>query len=305
MTRTFSCRQHSTAKPAKPIALQRHIHYNFALQERPFETVLSWHLLPIQTGYSYVTMHTILIDVGNTSTNIGRYQAGRVSHVTNLRQGLTDLIPVEKALHHAGAADAAAAILSSTTPATTPQWSWLLQRLFDLNPVILTHQTPLPIGIRYQQPETIGPDRLANACAAAILHGAPAIVADFGTALTFDILAADRHYIGGVIAPGLPLMTDYLYEKTALLPQITLEGSIEPIGTSTIAAMRIGARVGYRGMVRETIDYLRQTTGPETHLCATGGYAAWALEGLDLPFAINPHLTLQGLGLILSHNLAN
>jgi len=249
-------------------------------------------------------MHTILIDIGNTSTNIGRYDSGQVSHVTNLRQGLTNLMPVERALRHAGAARAGAAILSSTTPATTPQWRWLLRRLFKLDPHILSHKTPLPIGIRYPRPETIGPDRLANACAAAILHGAPAIVADFGTALTFDILASDRHYIGGVIAPGLPLMTDYLYEKTALLPNITLEGPIEPVGTSTVAAMRIGARVGYRGMVRETIDYLRRTTGPDTQLCATGGYAAWALEGLDLPFAINPHLTLQGLGLILAHILA-
>jgi type III pantothenate kinase len=66
---------------------------------------------------------------------------------------------------------------------------------------VLRHDTPMGIGIRYPKPETIGPDRLANAVALAHMHGAPGIVIDFGTAVTFDILSADKHYIGGVIAP--------------------------------------------------------------------------------------------------------
>jgi len=152
------------------------------------------------------------------------------------------------------------------------------------------------VRIRYPEPATIGPDRLANACAALHQYGAPAIVADFGTALTFDVISGDGAYVGGAIAPGLPLMTDYLHEKTALLPRIRVRGPYGPIGKSTVGAMRIGAKVGYRGIVREIVTYLRQgLASPDVKLCATGGFARWTLAGLDMPFVFDPDLTLHGL----------
>ena len=241
----------------------------------------------------------IVIDIGNTSTSIGRYETGAVTCIGAVRGGLAARPEnVDRALQAAGADRAARAILASVVPAATPHWTWLLRRLHGLETVVLSHETPLPISIRYPRPETIGADRLADACGAAARHGAPAIVADFGTALTFDVLSPDRAYLGGVIAPGLPLMTSYLHEKTAKLPEIDLQGAIDPVGTSTENAMRIGALVGHRGMVREVTRYLLATTGPDAALCATGGYARWALEGTDLPYSIEPDLTLYGLGVI-------
>ena len=124
------------------------------------------------------------------------------------------------------------------------------------------------------------------------------MVADFGTALTFDVVDKSGRYIGGIIAPGLPLMTGYLHEKTAQLPQVDLGGDMPARGDSTENAMKLGAKLGHRGMVREIADYVRGFTGPETVLCATGGYAAWALEGLGIPCIIEPDLTLFGLGTI-------
>lgn len=247
-------------------------------------------------------MACIVIDVGNTSTSIGRYADGTVDRITAIRGGIAEPARVDQALRKAGARGAERAVLASVVPATTPRWRWLLRRLYGLDVLVLSHATPMPIGVRYPKPASIGPDRLANACGAALRHGAPAIVADFGTALTFDVLSADRHYVGGVIAPGLPLMTDYLYEKTALLPRIALGGDVEGVGTSTAGAMRIGALVGHRGMVREVVRHLFQTTGSDVHLCATGGYARWALEGFDLPFSIDPDLTLFGLGTVHDFN---
>ncbi len=129
------------------------------------------------------------------------------------------------------------------------------------------------------------------------------IVADFGTALTFDIVQRGDTYTGGVIAPGLPLMTDYLAERTALLPHIRLGGRHGKVGRSTEGAMRIGAHVGYRGMVREIVTYLEeQLAMPDAKLCATGGFARWALSGLDLPFEFEPNLTLYGLACIFELN---
>jgi type III pantothenate kinase len=155
------------------------------------------------------------------------------------------------------------------------------------------------IGVRYPKPESIGPDRLANAVALAHLHGAPGIVIDFGTAVTFDILSADKHYIGGVIAPGLRLMTDYLHERTALLPQVTLSEPTHAIGQSTTEAILAGAAIGYRGMVRGILDALRHElpTGP-VHILATGGDASWIVSGLDPSIIVDPDLTLHGLRLV-------
>src|ERR1043166_652133 len=99
----------------------------------------------------------------------------------------------------------------------------------------------LGVGIDYPNPKTIGADRLANAAAVAALHGCPAIVVDFGTAVTFDIVSGDKKYIGGVIAPGLEAMTNFLYQRTALLPKLSLREPRRAIGRSTMEAMRAGA----------------------------------------------------------------
>src|SRR2546430_2843472 len=98
----------------------------------------------------------------------------------------------------------------------------------------LTPRLKLGVGIDYPSPRTIGADRLANAAAAATLYGCPAIVVDFGTAVTFDIVSEHKNYIGGVIAPGLEAMTNFLYQRTALLPKLSLREPRSAIGRSTI-----------------------------------------------------------------------
>ena len=163
----------------------------------------------------------------------------------------------------------------------------------------LRHDTPMGIGIRYPQPASIGPDRLANAVALAHLHGAPGIVIDFGTAVTFDIVSADRHYIGGVIAPGLRLMTDYLHERTALLPRVALREPERVIGQSTEGAILAGAAVGYRGMIGGILDAARHEMGARRAcVVATGGDAEWIVSGMGRKIAVDPDLTLHGLRLV-------
>ena len=194
-------------------------------------------------------------------------------------------------------------VLCSVVPSANRTWMRHLREASGSEPVAVSHKLRLGVRISYPAPATIGADRLANACGAVNRHGTPLIVADFGTALTFDIISSAGSYLGGVIAPGLPLMTDYLAEKTALLPRIQLRGPYGKIGKTTVEAMRIGAKVGYRGMVREIVGYL--TTGlklKRIKLCATGGYARWALDGIDMPFRFDPHLTLYGLGRLYELN---
>ena len=246
-------------------------------------------------------MHSIVIDTGNTSTSIGRWEDGVVTQIAAINGGIKDPAAAEAALRAAGAGTAAAAIHASVVPDANATWTWLLKKLFALDLQHLTHETPLPIGIDYPEKSQIGADRLADAVGAFARHGAPVIVADFGTALTFDTVNTAAAYTGGVIAPGIPLMTSYLHEKTAKLPLVDLRAAFPEWGDSTENAMKLGARVGYRGMVREIAQFIRGKIGAGAPLIATGGYAAWALEGSGIPCSIEPDLTLYGLGVILDH----
>ena len=163
----------------------------------------------------------------------------------------------------------------------------------------LTHQNPVGIGIDYPQPETIGPDRIANAMAAAHYFGSPSVVVDFGTAVTFDVVNEKKQYVGGIIAPGVSVMTDYLHEKTALLPKIKIENPGAVIGKNTQQAMQIGAVHGYRGLVRELITELGNSLKVKSlPVIATGGYAELIAGNLQSITAIRPNLTLEGLRLL-------
>lgn len=169
----------------------------------------------------------------------------------------------------------------------------------------LNSQVNLGVGIDYPEPKTIGADRLANAAAVTALYGWPAIVVDFGTAVTFDIISAKKDYIGGVIAPGLEAMTNFLYQRTALLPKLSLSEPRSAVGRSTIGAMRAGAIFGYRGLVREILARIRSERFPRSavKVVATGGYAQLIAARLPEVAAVHPNLTLEGLRIVANLNL--
>ncbi len=167
----------------------------------------------------------------------------------------------------------------------------------------VSHRSRLGVGIEYPKPRSIGADRLANAASAALFYGTPCVVVDFGTAVTFDILSADKKYVGGVIAPGLEAMTDYLHQRTALLPKISLIEPPGPIGKSTKHAMLAGAVYGYRGLVKNILAELRTKLGARRmKVVATGGYAELIAAGVPEITELHPNLTLEGLRLIGSLN---
>lgn len=246
----------------------------------------------------------LVIDIGNTSTAVGLVRNGKVTktrHVRSLPRNQAEVLKMLNGM--AGKNVLEGSVLSSVAPHLTRTWRAALKKLSSSAPIIVDHRLDLGVTIDYPRPASIGGDRLANACGALSRYGAPAIVADFGTALTFDVISSKGAYIGGVIAPGLPFMTDYLAEKAELLPHIRLAGRYGSVGKSTAGAMRLGAKVGYRGMVREIVQYLKENLDlRRVKLCATGGYAEWALEGLNMPFAIDPELTLHGLAEIYKRN---
>ncbi len=184
---------------------------------------------------------------------------------------------------------------------------------------LLSYRSKLPIGIQYPKPEQIGADRLANAVGAHILFGSPSIVLDFGTAVTFDVIASPNKnpisksanestgaqefsYLGGVIAPGLASMTEGLARRTALLPHIQLEEPRHAIGTSTEEAMLAGAVYGYRGLVKEIIQELKKEIAGDPIIIATGGDSPLITQGLPEIQHLSPLLTLEGLRIIAELN---
>jgi len=162
----------------------------------------------------------------------------------------------------------------------------------------------LGVGIDYPKPKSIGADRLANAAAVAELYGCPAVVVDFGTAVTFDIVSERRTYVGGAIAPGLEAMTNFLYQRTALLPRISLKEPRNAVGKSTLEAMLSGAVFGYRGLVKEILARIKAEQFPhkKVYVIATGGYARLIARDLPEIGVIRPHLTLEGLRVVANLN---
>jgi len=191
------------------------------------------------------------------------------------------------------------AALCSVVPRATPLARSTANRLWKLDCLELTPQTIRGVGIDYPKPDTIGPDRLANAVAVYHRFGAPAVVVDFGTAVTFDVVDRAGNYVGGIIAPGLAAMTDYLHERSALLPRIRIRDIKTVIGKSTEQAMLVGAVHGYRGFIRELLVELKaELKARRLPVVATGGYAKLIAAKLPEITAIDPNLTLEGLRLV-------
>jgi type III pantothenate kinase len=242
----------------------------------------------------------LLFDIGNTHTHVGLANDRHVLRQINLptREWSGGNAPTRVA-GLVGAKKIAGAVLCSVVPRATPLVRRAVRQLWKLNPLELTPQTVRGLGIDYPKPKTIGPDRLANAVAARHHFGAPVVVVDFGTAVTFDVVNRAGHYVGGIIAPGLAAMTDYLHEKTALLPRIKIREVKTAIGKTTEQAMLIGAVHGYRGLVRELIAELkRELKVKQLPVVATGGYAKLMASKLPEITAVKPNLTLEGLRLV-------
>jgi len=230
----------------------------------------------------------LLININNTNTGFALASAKCILRIVKVPTLAVKKIPFAET-------PISGVVLASVVPAVTKR----VRRALSTRPLIVSAGSDLGIGVRYPNKKQIGADRLANAVGVAKLYGAPAIVVDFGTAVTFDIVNARSEYVGGVIAPGLASVTDYLYQRTALLPRITLAEPRSIIGKSTVGAMRVGAVIGYRGLVKEILHALKHERGMEKAVVvATGGYGELIAEKIPEIDHVNPLLTLEGLRFI-------
>ena len=241
----------------------------------------------------------LLVDIGNTAVKLRLAATARLL-------GQTRRLPTAALIAPGGVAALEKmlagwryrlAVMSSVVPEAARAVTGVLPGVFAIDA-----QTNTGVDLRgYPGRKTLGADRIANLAGALARHGpGPLVVVDFGTAATFNALGANGRFLGGVIAPGLAAVRDYLPARGAQLPPVRLAGK-EPkaIGRSTAAAIRAGTLIGYRGLVREILRGMREELGGSARVVATGGDARFlAARGWGLFDAVDPDLTFHGLRVI-------
>lgn len=198
-------------------------------------------------------------------------------------------------------------VMASVVPDITPQLELMARCGFGIDPVIAGNEdVDLGIVVDIDNPKQAGADRLVNAVAAKHYHQVPAIILDFGTATTLDLVRADGAYAGGIIAPGVHVSVDALYQAAARLPHLDVRSwdkTLPVLGRDTTSAMESGIFWGYVGMIEGLIARLRAEQGEDLPAIATGGLASLFAPHLPVISAVDPDLTLRGL--IAIYNLNN
>lgn len=241
----------------------------------------------------------LLVDISNSFVKLAFASRERVGKATRHPTNQLTLATVRRIL---GGRPVGTIVVSSVVPKKNKV---IAGAASSARTLFLSPKLDLGVGIDYPAPRSIGADRLANAAAVARLYGYPAIVVDFGTAVTFDVVSGAGDYVGGVIAPGLEAMTNFLYQRTALLPKLTLREPARAMGKTTRGAMMSGAVLGYRGLVHEILERLIAENFPrqKPRLIATGGYARLIARKLPEIEAVHPNLTLEGLRIVANRNM--
>jgi len=153
----------------------------------------------------------------------------------------------------------------------------------------------VPIVNRYKNPKQVGIDRLLNAYAGYRLYRRELIIIDFGTAITFDLVSAKGEYLGGIIAPGIEISLEALFQKTALLPKIRLAHPASMIGRNTTESIRVGCTVGIGGLCDRIVERLRKQHLRHSLVLATGGYAKFMSRYCRSISRIDEDLVLKGI----------
>ncbi len=244
------------------------------------------------------------IDIGNTTVSLGvingRKILGRYS--IELKSSQKDfsvqLVRILKKVQKRYLPDTVA--ICSVVPERLKTIESLVKRHLKIKPLVIGRDVNVPIKNKYRHPHSVGQDRLVGAYAVKLLYGAPAIIIDFGTAITFDIVSAKGEYEGGMIVPGLQLSVESLFQKTAMLPKLEkIRSPRSFIGKTTQDSILNGLIYGYGTMCSGMIDLIKRKIRQRPKIIVTGGYTRlmrkYIAHKID---KIDPHLIFKGLYLI-------
>lgn len=238
----------------------------------------------------------LAIDIGNTNINLGVFHNKRLLKKYAIPTECLDYYPGIKRILRAHSIDDIA--VCSVVPASTRRLTAALSKLSKRKALIIGKDITVPIKNLYRKPGQVGQDRLVSAYAGVKLYGAPLIIIDLGTAITFDAVSKNSEYLGGMIFPGLNISLEALFERTALLPKVALEKPKEFIGRDTINSIRSGIVFGCAALISDFCKKIRLKIGKDAKIIGTGGNIE-LLSGYCRCFTkINKNLVLEGINLI-------
>jgi len=245
--------------------------------------------------------HMLAVDIGNTNITVGIFCGARMLAKTKIPTHNYSLYEenIKRFLKSRGIEmkDLETVAISSVAPLALARFIMHLGRIGCRRRAIIGRDIKVPIINKYKVKSEVGQDRLVNAFAAKSIYGAPAVIIDFGTAVTFDVVSKKGEYLGGLILPGIALSLRGLYEKTALLPKVELKPASSIIGKDTVNSIRGGLLFGFGAMCDGLIAKYRGMFGNNTITIATGGNADLIKRYAGSIDIVDEDLTLKGIAL--------
>jgi len=255
------------------------------------------------------TTYLLAVDIGNTTTVVGFYRGPRLLNFFRLasKHTLTAdeagvLIGHLRTHQVQPAGEIEGVVIGSVVPFLTPVYEQMARRYCHIEPLVVTCDLKLKVKIKTDDPHQLGADRIANAEGYIHKYKGAAIIVDFGTATTFDVVSAKGEYLGGAIAPGIETSSARLSERAARLFKITMEPPPHAIGTNTEDSLKSGLLYGSIGQVEGIIRRITEELGETPRVIATGGLAATIAAETGIIDEVDETLTLFGLLKIYQQN---
>ena len=244
----------------------------------------------------------LVVDIGNTNTTLGIFDGEKIintfsfSSDTKKTEDEYGIMLLSVLNHNNLSSKIKGAIVSSVVPQLCDIFKNAIKKYLNIEPLSLSYKSKMPINLALNNNKEIGADRIANATAVCYKYKLPAIVIDFGTATTFDIVDENKNFIGGIIAPGLKIQAKSLSQFTSKLPKLKIEAPKNAIGKDTISAMLSGIVLGHGAMIEGMIKKCEQELNCPATIVVTGGYSSILFENTENVFDyIDKELTLFGL----------
>ncbi len=237
----------------------------------------------------------LAIDVGNSSILLAFFSGNRLVKTARIpTRGYKNRI-CTAARRNFPLKRIDSAVIASVVPSVDRFLKKELSRKLALRTLVIGRDLKAPIVNRYRNPRQVGMDRLMNAVAVFEKYKKEAIVIDFGTAITFDVVSRQGEYLGGVIAPGIEISLEALFQQTALLPRIRLSHPRSVLGADTVESIRAGCSFGIGGLCDRIVEIIKKYRQFNPVVIATGGYAPFMSRYCRSIRKIEPHLTLRGI----------